>query len=123
MAHFAQLNLNNIVTDVIVVNNDVLLQLPFPESEAHGIAFLKAIYGQDTIWKQTSYNNNFRHKYAGIGDVYDEANDVFISPRPYPSWSLNTQLFKWEPPTPYPNVIDDSTKYKWNEDTLQWETE
>jgi hypothetical protein len=76
MAHFAQLNENNIVTQVIVVNNDELLENGI-ESEAKGIAFCQSLFGGN--WIQTSYNLNFRGKYAGIGMIYDPVEDVFKS--------------------------------------------
>lgn len=81
MAHFAQIK-NNTVVNVIVVNNDVLDNKEFPDSEPIGITFCKSLYGQNTQWLQTSYNANFRGKYAGIGDYYDEVNDVFVAPKP-----------------------------------------
>ncbi len=80
MAHFAQLDANNVVTEVIVVNNAVIEDLPFPESEPLGVAFCQSLYGADTVWKQTSYNNKFRGVYAGIGFWYDADNDVFVAP-------------------------------------------
>jgi len=78
MAHFARVE-NNIVKEVIVVNNEVLENKSFPESEAIGIAFCKSLYGADTEWLQTSYNANFRGSYAGSGMIYDELNDIFTS--------------------------------------------
>jgi hypothetical protein len=80
MAHFAQLDANNIVTEVIVVNNEVIQNLPFPESEPIGVEFCQSLYGAGTVWKQTSYNGNFRGIYAGIGFTYDPVKDVFTSP-------------------------------------------
>lgn len=80
MAHFAQLDANKVVTEVIVVSNAVIENLPFPESESLGVAFCQSLYGADTVWKQTSYNANFRGVYAGIGFVFDETNDVFVPP-------------------------------------------
>jgi hypothetical protein len=77
MAHFAQLDENNVVVQVIVVGNDTINHLPFPESEPVGVEFCKSILGQDTIWKQTSYNHKFRGRYAGIGSIYDPAEDAF----------------------------------------------
>ena len=76
MAHFAQVE-NNIVQQVIVVNNEVLENKPFPESEAIGIVFLKSLYGEDTNWLQSSYNGNFRGRFAGTGMMYDEELDKF----------------------------------------------
>lgn len=76
MAHFARLE-DSIVTEVIVVNNEVLENKNFPESETIGIAFCKSLFGEDTEWKQTSYNNNFRGRFAGIGMIYDSELDEF----------------------------------------------
>lgn len=78
MAHFARLDSNNKVIQVIVVHNNELLDENGQESEAKGIAFCKSIYGQDTQWVQTSYNNQFRGRFAGINDTYDPVNDVFL---------------------------------------------
>jgi hypothetical protein len=78
MAHFAKIE-NDVVTQVIVVDNKDCGDLEFPESEAVGAAFINSI-GLPGIWKQTSYNNNFRSKYAGIGDKYDAELDAFVSP-------------------------------------------
>lgn len=80
MAHFAKLDVNNVVTEVVVVNNAVVEDLPFPQSEPLGVAFLHTLYGDDAVWKQTSYNNNFRGVYASIGFIYDPINDVFFDP-------------------------------------------
>jgi hypothetical protein len=79
MAHFARVE-NNIVREVIVINNEVLENKAFPESEPIGIAFCKSIYGADTEWLQTSYNSNFRGAYAGSGMIYDSINDEFKYP-------------------------------------------
>lgn len=116
MAHFVKLNENNIVTQVVVVNNDVLLKADNTESELKGKQFLNATFGQ-AKWVQTSYNGNFRKKYAGIGDTYDETNDVFIAPQPFNSWSLDSN-FDWQPPTPYPT---DGEYYSWNEENQTWD--
>jgi hypothetical protein len=93
MAHYAQLNENNVVTQVIVVHNNELviskqtvvnedssISVRVTESEANGIAFCKSIFGDDTNWVQTSYNGSFRGKYAGIGDTYDPVTNLFVSP-------------------------------------------
>ena len=79
MAHFAQMN-DNTVTQVIVVNNDVLEHKDFPESEPIGIVFCKSLYGADTNWLQTSYNGSFRGTFAGAGMTYDPTTDEFIVP-------------------------------------------
>lgn len=117
MASFAQLNESYLVTEVIVINNETIDNLPFPESEPVGVAFCQSLFGTDTIWKQTSYNANFRKNYAGVGYNYDPVLDAFIPPQPYPSWLLNTTICQWEAPVPYPN---DGKRYKWDEATLSW---
>lgn len=117
MAHFAKLDDSNIVLEVNVVNNSDINDLPFPESEPVGIEFLTQWSGGYSNWKQTSYNAIFRKNYAGIGFIYDPILDAFISPKPYPSWLLNTNTCRWEAPVPYP---DDGNKYYWDEDTQSW---
>jgi hypothetical protein len=110
MAHYAFLDENNIVTEVIT-----------------GIDETELIEGLDTetwygefrgqICKRTSYNNNIRKQYAGIGYAYDENADLFISPQPYPSWRLDNN-YDWQAPVPYPT---DGFSYKWNEANLSWD--
>lgn len=117
MAHFAQLDENNIVTQVIVVSNEDIKDSDGNESELTGIAFCKSLIGSNTIWKQTSYNANIRKNYAGIGFTYDETRDAFISPKPYASWTLNETTCRWEAPVAYPN---DGNLYSWNEETTSW---
>jgi hypothetical protein len=117
MAHFAQLDGNNIVTQVIVVNNDSVNNEPFPASEPIGVAFCQSLFGVDTNWAQTSYNASFRYNYAGIGYTFDATAGAFIPPKPYPSWLLNTNTYQWEPPVPYPN---DGKTYEWDETTKSW---
>jgi hypothetical protein len=112
MAHFAKLDENNNVIDVNVVNNDVI---DYQNEEESGISFLTQWSNGYSNWKQTSYNSSFRKKYAAVGDFYDANNDVFISPQPYPSWSLD-ENFDWQPPTPRPEGMD----WSWDEATLTW---
>lgn len=125
MAHFAELDENNVVILVLTVNNEDCLDENGNESEAVGIAHLHYHHGADRRWVQTSYNNNFRCRYAGIGYIYDEDLDVFLSQRqPYPSWSLNEE-FDWEPPIPYPDDLTEEQKnngyfYSWDEENLNW---
>jgi len=119
MAHFAKLNENNIVIQVNVVDNNDILNLPFPASEAVGIQFLITWSGGYTNWKQTSYNDNFRRRYARIGDTYDSQRDAFIPPKPYASWVLNETTCEWEAPVPYP-VDQQNRLYNWNEETQSW---
>jgi hypothetical protein len=79
MAHFAKIE-NNIVTQVIVINNEVITNNKGKEVEQLGIDFCKSLYGADTQWVQTSYNGTFRGKYAGSGDIYDSELNIFKSP-------------------------------------------
>jgi|TARA_R110000851_G_scaffold315891_1_gene478710 hypothetical protein len=130
MAHFAQLDENNIVTQVIVVaDSDAAKDASQSWStwnEAGGIAFCRSLLGADTNWVQTSYNNNIRFRYAGVGMKYDSTNDVFYLPQPYASWTLNTSTWQWEPPVALPSDAgsnDDGTEfvtYTWNEDSGGW---
>lgn len=116
MAHFAQIDENNVVTQVIVVNNAELLDENGIESEQKGIDFCKNLLGGN--WIQTSYNAKFRKNFAGIGYVFDIDRDAFISPKPFSSWSLNESTCKWQAPTPCPTNLDE---YFWNEDSQSWD--
>ena len=112
MAHFVKLDENNLVLEVHCVANEAL---DSNNEEASGIAFLTEWSGGYTNWRQTSYNNNFRKQYAGVGFTYDAVNDVFVRPQPYLSWSLD-ENFDWQPPTPRPQ----EGFWYWNEETLGW---
>ena len=114
MAHFAKIN-NGVITQVIVVANEDCAGGQFPTSEQAGQAFITSL-GVTGEWKQTSYNNNFRKQFAGIGYTFDADNDVFIAPQPFASWSLDED-FDWRPPVPMP---DDGGQYSWDEDSAQW---
>ena len=115
MAHFAQLNEENIVTQVIVVANEDTADQDGVENEAIGIEFCTNLLGGR--WVQTSYNANIRKNYAGIGYKYDATLDAFIPPQPFESWTLNEDTAQWEAPTPYP---DDGKRYSWDEATTSW---
>ncbi len=115
MAHFAELNENNIVKQVIVINNAVLLDADNNESEFKGIDFCEGLFGHRN-WVQTSYNGNIRHNFAGQGYTYDEVNDAFYAPQPFASWSLN-ENFIWEAPIPMP---EDDNIYAWDEENQEW---
>jgi hypothetical protein len=115
MAHFAELDNNNVVLRVIVVSNNELLDESGQESEAKGIAFCQSLFGGE--WKQTSYNASFRKNYAGIGYSYNADLDAFIPPQPYPSWLLNQTTATWEAPVPMPT---DGKVYTWDEATTSW---
>lgn len=125
MAHFAQLDeYNNVISVIVIDNSDILDENGF-ESEEIGINFCKKLFGEDTIWKQTSYNKNFRFNYASVGMTYDEEHDAFILSQPYPSWTLNIEDFNWYPPVFPPELTEDQINsgdfYIWNEDKMQWE--
>ena len=116
MAHFAELDNNNTVLRVIVVSNDDCKDASGNESEAVGAAFCERLLGG--TWVQTSYNHNMRKQYAGIGYTYDADADVFVSPQPFPSWSLD-ENHDWQPPVPMPEG-DEDTSYYWSEDDMAW---
>jgi hypothetical protein len=115
MAHFAELNKNNVVVQVIVGVDEPL------DGEA--------IYAETTgtVWKKTSYNTQagqhllggtpFRKNYAGIGYTYDSDRDAFIPPQPFPSWTLDEQTCQWISPVPFPN---DEKRYFWDEPSVSW---
>ena len=118
MAHFAQLDNLNMVTQVIVVHNNELIDQDGNESEELGIQFCKSLFGEQTKWVQTSYNGTFRKNFAGYGYNFDKARDAFIPPQPFLSWTLNQVTFQWEAPIPRPT---DGKYYAWNEETLAWD--
>ena len=124
MAHFAKIGLNSKVISVHSVHNNELLDADGVEQEVNGITFLTNLHGW-SIWKQTSYNNNFRKNFAGIGYTYDEDRDAFIPPKPYNSWVLNEETCRWESPVPEPTLtqeqIDNNNYYRWNEENQTWD--
>jgi len=102
VSHFAKIDNNNIVTEVIVAEQDFINS---------------GVVGDSFLWIQTSYNKNFRKNFAGIGYTYDKTRDAFIPPQPYPSWTLDEDTCLWECPVAYP---DDDNMYIWNETDKQW---
>lgn len=120
MAHFAEINSDNIVVRVLVI----------PDSEEeNGHNYLANTLGLGGTWLKTSYNTkagkhfkkgeSFRKNYASVGYIYDSARDAFIEPKPYASWSLDEETCTWNPPVPYPT--DTTKKYRWNESIITWE--
>jgi hypothetical protein len=110
MAHYAFLDENNIVIEVITgIDETELIEGLDPET------WYGNFRGQTC--KRTSYNGNIRKNYAGLGFTYDPELDAFIEPQPYPSWSLDEETCKWESPLPYPN---DGLAYVWNEGNADW---
>jgi hypothetical protein len=121
MASFAKIGLNNKVIAVHSVVNEVLHDSNGIEREDIGIDFLTKLHGW-AIWKQTSYNNNFRKNYAGIGYTYDEDRDAFIPKKPYQSWVLNETTCLWEAPVAIPTAqLEENQYYSWNESIINWE--
>lgn len=116
MAHFAEIDNNDVVLRVVVVSNADTSTPDGTEVESIGIAFCQRLFGGN--WVQTSYNGNFRKRYAGIGYTYNRQYDAFIPPKPYPSWVLNTTTLDWEAPVPYPT---DGKFYYWDEATQSWQ--
>jgi len=114
MAHWAELDENNVVLRVTVGSND-------EPDEGYGW-LIENLGGR---WVQTSYNNNIRRRFAGVGMIYDEERDAFILPQPHPSWTLD-ENHDWQPPTPRPDDIIPTTSapgttWVWNEDDLAWD--
>ena len=134
MAHFAQLDSNNVVTQVIVVSNDDTSDSNGTETESIGVAFCQKLLGADTNWKQTSYTGNKRGNYAGIGYTYMEnvatlgvgSTDIFISQQPHASWTISTSAAQWEAPITRPTLTDAQVAagsyYTWDESAYQADT-
>ena len=112
MAHFAEIDSENIVLRVIVLANETITDEDNKEQEQLGLDFIANHLKLPGTWKQTSYNNNFRKQYAGIGYVYNASKNKFLDPQPHASWSLNSSD-DWEAPVTYP---DDGKDYVWDED-------
>ena len=111
MAHFAEINENGIVLQVLVVPD---------AQENRGQEFLADDLQLGGTWVQTSYNARIRKNYAGIGMLYDAERDAFIAPQPFNSWVLDEETCQWQAPTPCPDSIDGEF-WLWNEEKLEWE--
>ena len=129
MAHFAQLDENNIVLQVVVVNNNELLNADGQEEEIRGIHFLQAHFGMNTRWVQSSYNLKFRRNHAEISGTYDPELDHFLPKCPYDSkkWTISEETgWQWIPPVPFPSVdrVENAAIagkcYDWDEETANW---
>ena len=116
MAHFAKLGVGNIIEAVHVVSNDIAT------TEQDGVDFLNNLYNTRDVWVQTSYNNNIRKNFAGIGYSYDQTRDAFIPPKPFNSWILNEDTCRWKSPVAMPTTeLENNQYYSWNESILNWE--
>jgi hypothetical protein len=127
MAHYAELNENNEVIYVAYMDNEIITDENGNEVEQLGINYLHKHHGKEKRWVRTSYGANFRRKYAGIGDTYIEDLDVFIEPKPYPSFVLNEETIQWESPIgPPPELTEEqaqselSYNYSWSEENQEW---
>lgn len=114
MAHYAQIDANNVVTQVVVIDNKDTADASGVEKEHIGAAFCERLFGG--TWKQTSYNGNIRKNYAGIGYTYRSDIDAFVAPKPFASWILNADA-QWEAPVAMPT---DGQMYTWDEATTSW---
>ena len=132
MAHFAELDENNVVTRVIVVSNDDTSDNDGIESESIGVAFCQQLFGANTNWKKTSYNHNMRGNYAGIGYTYMTnvatlgvgSTDIFIGQQPHASWGISTTAAEWVSPLGAAPGLTTSqaaagSYYEWNESAYQ----
>ena len=134
MAYFAELDGENKVIRTIAVHNNELDDNGV-ESEAKGIQFLKTLFGQDTVWKQASYNTTkgvhrlggtpFRKNFASANMTYDSGRDAFLDIQPFPSWIFNETTCSWDPPVPKPLSEENGgkvgqTRVKWDEETRSW---
>ena len=122
MAYFAKLGTGNIVEKVISINNSVIKDNNEVEQEQLGVDFINKLYNTRDVWKQTSYNNNIRKNYAGVGYTYDQTRDAFIPPKPFNSWILNENTCLWNAPFAMPTTeLEDNQYYSWNESIVNWE--
>lgn len=123
MAHYALLDANNIVINVITGVDENITQIDLDGTIVGGSSEAWEQFYATRAWlnaascKRTSYNGNIRKNYAGVGYAYDEVRDAFIPPKPYPSWILNEETCLWEAPIPYPN---DGVMYEWDEEAGDW---
>lgn len=116
MAHFAELDDNNVVKRVVVINNEDTCDENGNEVESIGVSFCQNLFGGGR-WLQTSYNGKLRKRYAGMGYTYDANYDAFIPPKPYPSWIFDEPNLSWTSPVPLPT---DDMPYDWDEATTSW---
>jgi len=127
MAHFAKLDENNVVQQVVVVANDIAT------SESAGVTFLNNLYGTNDVWKQTSYNTidgthklggtPFRKNYATVGGTYDPGRDAFIPPKNFDSWVFDSDKCSWVAPVAIPDdakINGGNKAYTWDEDNENW---
>jgi len=121
MASFAKIGNNNEVLEVLSISNDVITDSNNVEQELLGVSFLTKLTGHSN-WKQASYNASFRKCFPGIGFTYDEAKNAFIPPKPFNSWVLNENTWRWDPPVEVPTEpLASNLRYFWNENIVNWD--
>lgn len=126
MAHYARVNSENIVTHVTPIPNQIITDENGVEHEYRGLSHLYTTIpdSANDRWIQTSYNNNFRVRYAGLGFIWNEQLNAFIPPKPYESWILNEETFDWDAPVPVPELTEEEKEngliYLWDEENKQW---
>jgi hypothetical protein len=121
MAHFAEIDSNNVVLRVVVVDNKDTSTPDGTEVESIGVAFCQRLFGGN--WVKTSYNGNIRKNYAGIGYTYNAGLNAFVPPKPFASWILNNDTAQWDAPTPMPSDAgtgEPPKRYSWDEATTRW---
>lgn len=121
MAHFAEIDNNNVVLRVIVVDNRDTSTPDGTEVESIGVAFCQRLFGGN--WLKTSYNGNIRKNYAGMGYTYNAGLNAFVPPKPFASWILNNDTAQWDAPTPMPfdaGTGEPPKRYTWDEATTSW---
>jgi hypothetical protein len=122
MAHYARVNTDNIVTYVTPIPNEMITDENGVEHEEWALDHLYSTIPDsvDDRWIQTSYNNNFRVRYAGFGYTYNEESNAFIPPKPHESWILNEETADWEAPVPMPESVEGGPLYTWDEEIGNW---
>ena len=121
MARFAKIKADNTVETVVTVADPVITDSEGVQQEQLGVDFLNKLYKTSDTWKQT-FKDGTRKNFAAVGDIYDSAKDAFYEPQPFPSWTLNADTCKWEPPVAYPaDGGIDNKYYEWNEETQSWD--
>jgi len=120
MAHFAQLDKNNKVIQVIVIDNNVTHNADGVEQETLGIAFCKSLFGEDTKWVQTSYSSSIRKIFAGLNYTYEKDKDRFIPPCLHTGWIFDEELYCFVAPIPEPDYDKETHSLDWNDKTESW---
>jgi len=123
MAYFAELDSNNVITRIIIIEDKHLKDIFGKEDDDIGIGYCKKYFNSLSKWKRV-YHNPRTTDIGGVGSIYDEQLGIFVLPQPFPSWSLNRESKKWDPPIPEPELTEEEKlkkmNYRWNEETKEW---